>query len=440
MLHSIRFKLSLSLLLLFIPFGVFLFYNNFIFIRNDYSLDFNQEQKACEDMTAQLAAKAGDYTDVRLMEAYLSSAANNGLCIQLRDLNGNAVWSAGGNSSKVTLAAKDYIVAGGAVRYILRVQEDLNFHGSLIEQYAMRYKGSLTLLPACILFIFIAVFVHTSITKPIDTLYRRMEEDPLKLKIGDKKYRKDEIGVFERKFDEMIRNLQLADQEQSTMLAAISHDLKTPLTSIITYTDRLNSGKVMDEKTRRHYYQVILRKAEIIRKLIDNFQDAYMLDHYDVMAGAEPLPAGAFWRSVLEPYTEEWDDVDAHLEFLCRIDENAVFYGDRSSLTRVIANIMGNAVKYGAHPLFVRAELARHEDSLSLKVENNGLRVPENKLPLLFDRFFRADASRSREGGGVGLGLYICRVILEKHGGSIRAYQPADNDFGIELTLPLADS
>ncbi|GGL53897.1 ATP-binding protein [Sporolactobacillus putidus] len=68
------------------------------------------------------------------------------------------------------------------------------------------------------------------------------------------------------------------------------------------------------------------------------------------------------------------------------------------------------------------------------------MQVPEEKLQFLFDRFYRGEPSRSREKGGSGLGLFICREIIEKHGGSIRAYKPWNNDFGIELKLPIVNS
>jgi Signal transduction histidine kinase len=436
---SIRFKLSAFFLVMFLLFVATLLLSFVIFFRNDFRYDVVKEEQYYQNMVSKLAEKASASKNEKSIERLLTPYANHRMQIQLLDIKGNVLWSLGQSPTIINISAKDYVIKRGVVRYGLRINGMNLTRTEVFEEYAIKYLWIILLL-FTFLFLWIAFFLHLSITKPVLALYRRMENDPLKMKIRAKDYRHDEIGVLEKRFDQMINRLQTVDRQQQTLLAAISHDLKTPLTSIITYTERLSSGKVSDQKKQQHYYEVIGRKANDISDLIDKFQDAALVTDLNAPADFQSVAASEFWQSVLEPYTEEWDGVDAKLEYSSEIDDNTMIRVDKSSINRLIANIMGNAIKYGARPLIVHVFITQSHNDIKVKIENNGMQVPEEKLKLLFDRFYREEPSRSREKGGSGLGLFICREIIEKHGGSIRAYKPWNNDFGIELRLPVVIS
>lgn len=439
MQKSIRFKLSVFFLVMFLLFVATLLLSFIFFFRNDFRYDVVKEEQYYQNAVSRLADKASASKDEKSIERLLTPYANQRMQIQLLDVKGNVLWSLGQSPTIINISAKDYIITRGVVRYGLRINGMNLTRTEVFEEYAIKYLWIILLL-FTFLFLLIAFFLHLSITKPVLALYRRMETNPLKMKIRTKDYRHDEIGVLEKKFDQMIHRLQTVDRQQQTMLAAISHDLKTPLTSIITYTERLSSGKVSDLKKQQHYYEVIGRKADDIKDLIDKFQDAALATDLNTPADFQIISAAEFWQSVLEPYTEEWDGVDAKLEYSSEMDDNTMIRIDKPSINRLIANIMGNAIKYGARPLIVHAFITQNHNDVKVKIENNGMQVPEEKLQLLFDRFYRGEPSRSREKGGSGLGLFICREIIEKHEGSIRAYKPWNNDFGIELKLPIVNS
>lgn len=439
MCRSIRFKLSVILLIMLLSFIATLLLSFGIFFRDDFRYDIVKEEQNYRNMVSDIAKKAALCGNEKSIKSLLDSYATNNIQLQLLDKNGKRLWATGRFSSVIDISVKDYIVVGGKVQYGLLLNGIIVSRYELFYEYSARYLWIILILFA-LLFLLIAFFLHLSIAKPVLALYKRMENDPLKLKTEKRNYRRDEIGVLEKRFDETIYRLQAVDREQQTILAAISHDLKTPLTSIITYTERLSLGKVTDYEKQKHYYDVIMQKADDIKNLINKFQDAAQFADLDEHANYQTVFAASFWQSVLEPYTEEWNDVDAKLKFECNIDNNVLIRVDRSSIIRVIANVMGNAVKYGARPLIVHVYLTKHENQIRLKIENNGTQVSDDKLTLLFDRFYRAEPSRSREKGGSGLGLFICREIIEKHGGTICAYKPWDNDFGVEILVPIVNS
>lgn len=438
MRHSIRFRLPVLFLALFGCFIATFLLSLMLFFRNDLRYDITRETQRYQDSVSELARQASNYGDEKALTAFLAGKAARQK-IQLYDMQDSLIWSTGHVPTVLEVSASDYIFSGGVARYRLRVSGSFATRSELFGKYTARYLWVILLLFA-LLFFLMALFTHLSITRPVLALYRRMEHDPLRQKARAAAYRKDEIGALEKRFDRMLDRLQAQDREQQTMLAAVSHDLKTPLTSILTYAERLFSGKVADAEKRRHYYAVIHRKAEDIHALIDHFQDAAEAAALDRTLRLETVPAAPFLHALCDGFAAEWNPKEAALEWQSTLANDILIRVERRSTERVLGNLLENARKYGGHPLRVRVSLAAPADVLRLRVENNGAQVPDAALPLLFDRFYRAEPSRSRERGGSGLGLFICREIVEKHGGEIRAYKPWDMDFGVEICLPLAKS
>ncbi|SMC26495.1 Signal transduction histidine kinase [Clostridium acidisoli DSM 12555] len=435
MKKSIRFKMFIVLIMMFIFFIATLLFSFSIFYRYDFRYNVANEQVRYGDIVSMLAQKSSKCKDEKSIERVLSTYATNKMQVELLDENGKVLWSSGNLPAMIKISAKDYVITGGVVRYGIRINGILMPRFELLKEYSTRYLW-IVLSLLFLIFLLIALFLHLSITKPIFELCKRMGNNPIKLKLEKKDYREDEIGILEKGFDDMIIRLKDVDRQQQTMLAAISHDLKTPLTSIITYTERLALGKVIDIQRQQHYYKVIMSKANDIRNLIDKFQEAAMIVALQDDADYKIVCAKEFWQSIFEPYMEEWEDVDAKIEYVCKLNSEDFLKVDSASIKRVIENVISNAVKYGDKPLVVHTIIESLGDKIHIRIENNGTEVPKENLPYIFDRFYRVEPSRSRKKGGSGLGLFICREIIEKHAGSISAYKPEDNGFGIEIIMP----
>lgn len=436
---SIRLKLSLSFLLLFLLMLSLLLLSFSGFYRSDYRSDLAKEQQGYEALVSSIAKEASVQPDESGITSLLSGNVKKGIQFILYDPKGNVLFAMGDAPNGVSLSAKDYVIINGRIEYCIRVNGVFHARELILRGYAAQNLWLFILLTVS-LFAIIALFLHVSIVRPIWTLNKRMQESPLRIPLTNKKYRKDEIGELGKHYDEMLRRLQAADRQQQTMLAAVSHDLKTPLTSILTYSERLSSGKVTNETKQAHYLDVIRQKALIISDLIGKFQDAAQVSELRETADFETVSAVELWNSLFEPYLQTWEDVDARLEFKNELETSTKIHADRKSLHRVVENILGNAQKYGSHPLTVYIHIYRYDNQMILKIENNGRQVPDEQLALLFDRFYRVEPSRSQEQGGSGLGLFICREIIEQHGGTICAYKPWNHDFGIEIRLPIAKS
>lgn len=436
MKKSIKFKMFLVFVMMFLFFVATLLISFSVFYRYDFRYSIAKEQDKYENLALTLAKKAQNYNTKEDIENFISTYANENLQIQLKDLNGNTLWSSKNTPQMISIYENGYIVSEGKVKYVLQVKGVLISRFDLLREYMGKY---LWIILTCGFgaFFLMGAFLHSSITKPLLALYRRMESNPLKGNLYEKKYRNDEIGELEKKFDDMIIRLKDADKNQQNMLLAISHDLKTPLTSIITYTERLSMGKVKEKDKEAHYYEVIINKANDIRKLIDKFTEAATIGEVNNKEEYRVFKAKKFFEEIFKPYTEEWDDVEATVKYVSTIEEYCNIYVDASALKRVISNVMNNAVKYGERPLIVSVNLFNTEDKVNIEIENNGIEVSIDKMQVIFERFYRIEQSRSKDKGGSGLGLFISREIMEKHSGTIMAYKPKSNDFGIHIEIPI---
>jgi len=239
---------------------------------------------------------------------------------------------------------------------------------------------------------------------------------------------KDEIGRLAADVSRMAAQLKKsieeerrAEQLKNDLITSVSHDLRTPLTSILGFLELIDSDNYEDEVALRHYVSIVHEKAKSLKALIDDLfeftkmtDSAFKLDKREVNVGR-----------MLEQLAEEFVPIlkAAEMEYRLSLpDVKVTVDADPSLLVRVFENIMSNSVRYGAGGKFVDIELHHPPGWAVVKIANYGPPIPETELGRIFERFVRLEGSRSRSTGGAGLGLAIAKRIVDLHGGSIRAY------------------
>ncbi|ETT75127.1 signal transduction histidine kinase [Paenibacillus sp. FSL R7-277] len=293
-------------------------------------------------------------------------------------------------------------------------------------------------IAGCIFSILI-IYIHYYIEKPIRRLNARLEEvnvvrplPPLALK------RKDEIGELYNHFNKMEHRLQLAHREQTDMLAAIAHDLKTPLTSINGFTELLATHQNLPEAEKQEYYELIQRKSAYMVELLNDFSSFTKEKSELESMTAKPVKATELFADIAFEYEYELAGLD--IELACRhsFTDSIWLTVNEPMIRRVFGNLFSNAVRYGGKTelkVYMTGYLREHH--AYFQIEDNGIGVPDKDMSSLFLKFFTVDPSRQIRKGGLGLGLASCKSIIEHHGGEITAFSSEYGGLGIRFSLPL---
>jgi signal transduction histidine kinase len=313
------------------------------------------------------------------------------------------------------------------------------------RQWEPDSKAQLVLVLWLLLFLIAAIFAvlaayfHFSITRPIQTLNTRLKS----VNIGHSfttlySKRKDEIGELYHYFNEMQERLHQAHREQVDMIAAIAHDLRTPLTTINGFVELLTLQKELSDRDKQEYYELILKKSKHMVDLINHFL-AFTRDELELEATEkQSVPVPELFESIVAEYETELSGLDYRLDWSHSFKPSQYVMINGSMLRRVFGNLFSNALRYGAKDgLQIYLSGYAKGDYAHFQVEDNGMGVPEEDLSSLFQKFFTVDKSRKNRSGGTGLGLASCKSIIEHHGGQISAFHSQYGGLGIRFTIPL---
>lgn len=291
-----------------------------------------------------------------------------------------------------------------------------------------------------LLFVVLTVFFHFNITKPIQALNLRLK----KVNIGNSRTplhsrRKDEIGDLYNHFNEMEERLYQAHREQVDMIAAIAHDLKTPLTTITGFVELLSIQKDLTRMETQDYYELIMKKTKHMVELIDSFSMYTKNEAMFETIAMIPIAAHKLFDTISSEYETELSSFEFRLTWKHTFNPNQLISINEHMIRRVFGNLFSNAVRYSnSNELHVYLTGYVQEGYAYFLIEDNGVGVPNQDLSLLFRKFYTVDKSRQMNNGGSGLGLASCKLIIEHHGGQILAFHSNHGGLGIRFSLPLS--
>ena len=247
----------------------------------------------------------------------------------------------------------------------------------------------------------------------------------------------DEIAQIAAEFNSLTDRLQTTENARRRFVSDASHELKTPLAGIRLLTDSILQTDNMDPETTKEFVTDIGREAERLSRITENLLRLTRLDG-GVVQAAYPVAVGP----VLQRVERMLGMVAAEkgVSVSGTASEDAVAMATDDDVHQILYNLMENAIKYSAAENgFVRADAAVQDGQVVITVTDNGIGIPDEDLPHIFDRFYRVDKMRSRAVGGTGLGLSIVKDTIENRGGTIEASHGADG-VGTVFTvhLPLA--
>ncbi len=231
------------------------------------------------------------------------------------------------------------------------------------------------------------------------------------------------------------REKQAAENEQKKkeLLVYLAHDLKTPLTSVLAYLTLLDEHPDMPPEERAKYTHITLEKAIRLDELLHEFFDITKFNIQDITLEKQRLNLSI----LLEQLADESYGMLQEKQMSCSVDvaDDLKLLADPDKLARVFDNLLRNAAAYGYEKSNILIQARGDTEKITIIFTNQGPQIPQKKLELIFEKFYRADASRSSQTGGAGLGLAIAKQIVELHGGTISAASDRSNTRFI-VTLP----
>ena len=241
---------------------------------------------------------------------------------------------------------------------------------------------------------------------------RRYAEGDFDIRMNDYG-RDDELGELAASFNNMAESLQQTERQRREFIANISHELKTPMTTIAGYTDGILDGTIPPENERQ-YLQIISDESRRLSRLVRRMLDVSQLQVMDPLREGKHFDICESMRRVLismeKKITDRRLDVEADIP-----EEPILVLGDKDMITQVIYNLLENATKFAREGSTLYLGVVNRDGKACVTVRNVGETIPPEELPLLFERFHKSDKSRSEDKDGYGLGLYIVKTILEQH-------------------------
>jgi signal transduction histidine kinase len=276
------------------------------------------------------------------------------------------------------------------------------------------FVASLLILFSVLIFIF---FLSKALTNPLIT----MKEATKKLSKGDftvtlPKPSNDELGELSQSIQTLSNDLNYLKQERNEFLASISHELRTPLTYINGYADIARRPN-LDEKDRVQYLEIIREESQRVSSLLKELFELAKLDQNSFSINKEKVNLCNYIHSIYERVLPAFKNKGIQLILNC--PDNIFINLDPIRFEQVLINLLDNCLKYSKESSTTSVRVIEENGIIQITIQDQGVGIPVEDLPHIFDRLYRVDKSRSRATGGFGLGLAIVKQLVEAHGGEI---------------------
>lgn len=245
--------------------------------------------------------------------------------------------------------------------------------------------------------------------------------------------KKDELYSFYNSFNRMGKILKENRDQKSRLLMSISHDLKTPLTSMKGYIEAFKDGIIPEEK-RDDYLNVISSKSAILEERINGLVDFAKIETNEWKQTFTTVNMLTFLEDIALAFNEDCIIYNREFVYEIGIPENITISGDPKLLNRAIENLLENAKRYSHEGAMIGLSASMKDDNIEIVINDNGKGISQEDLKYIFEPFYRADKSRNAK--GMGMGLYSVKSIVESHGGNIvcESEQGVGSRFTITLT------
>lgn len=286
----------------------------------------------------------------------------------------------------------------------------------------------LALVLSCIAFIVIFIMITNKKMKYLDEIslgLKQIAGGNLDYIIDEKGH--DEIRNIASNINYMSKEInkkmvaeRRAEKTKADLITNVSHDLRTPLTSIMGYIGLVKDGRYEDKNTRDEYLNIAFNKSEKLKVLIEDLFEYTKLNNDGIKLNKTKVNITEFLFQLIDELTPLFEENNLSI-IKSTIEEKILVELDPDKMLRVFENLLTNAIKYSYKPGNIVVGICEKDGYVTISIKNKGENIPQEKVLKLFERFYRVDESRNEKSGGSGLGLAISKNIVSLHGGKIWA-------------------
>ncbi|AMW30017.1 MULTISPECIES: sensor histidine kinase [Oscillatoriales] len=285
-----------------------------------------------------------------------------------------------------------------------------------------------------------AVCLSYWVTKRITQPLTEMEEITHKFAKGNLSERMSsseihELNQLAMSFNQMASSLQDVEQKRRELISDLTHELRTPITVVRGYLEEMAEGRISPSPD---IYQQLTKETKRLERLINNLQELSKVESGYLPINPQPLALRPLLESLVQRFSDQLLEEGPMLE-LDFSEELPLALADVDRTEQILVNLLGNAIRYTKHGL-IKIEVYTHGGYLFVDVSDTGIGISEADLPHVFERFWRADRSRSRNYGGTGIGLAITRRLVELQGGEIFVSSQLGKGSTFTFSLPIPSS
>ncbi len=307
--------------------------------------------------------------------------------------------------------AKEIISGGKSIGYVVTLASTAREDKLVSVTTNALINSSLWVMLAAVI---AAYFITERIIHPLKVMTRaasEMAKGDFSVRVAV--YGKDEVSELGRAFNHMAESLDSLEKMRNSFLANVSHDLRTPMTTISGFIEGITSGAIPPEK-HDYYLGVISAEVHRLSRLVSQLLDISKLESGERKFTFTDFDIAELSRIVLISFEQKIDDKRLDVEFIA--DDDMIVNADKDAIHQVMYNLCHNAIKFAKEGgRFVISITKIHGKKIRVSVFDEGQSIAKEDAKMVFDRFYKTDTSRGLDKSGVGLGLYICKTIIDAH-------------------------
>lgn len=246
----------------------------------------------------------------------------------------------------------------------------------------------------------------------------------------------DEMGYLAASLSYMASEIARSEDDQKKFIANVSHDFRSPLTSIKGYLEAMIDGTIPPEMHEK-YLSIVLNETERLTKLTNSLLTLNNLNTKGIMLNKTDFDINGVIRNVAASFEGTCRERTIAIELVLTGDEMYVF-ADIDKIQQVLYNLLDNAIKFSHHDSIIKMETTEKHNKIFVSVKDSGIGIPKDDLKLIWDRFYKSDSSRGKDKKGTGLGLSITKEIIRSHGENINVI--STEGVGTEFIFSLTKS